>query len=181
MVTRNAAQRGNPWAAVPRQNLFARVNPRLQRRAGTDADIFWWGNTSDSKQLTPSILLNSTTMVSITVAPAGKKAPSLARGLPHTVVISKAYADVTVGDVKAALAAKYPKVRVYSLRKRREFRRTNDMPLLDSCMLIGRNSPWQAPKPRSTATRNLALSVSPTAVKSLSRISALRLVGELSS
>lgn len=64
------------------------------------------------------VSLNSTTMVSITVAPAGKKAPSLARGLPHTVTIpSKAYADVTVGDVKAALAAKYPKVRVPSLRK----------------------------------------------------------------
>ncbi|KZP09024.1 hypothetical protein FIBSPDRAFT_931053 [Athelia psychrophila] len=52
-------------------------------------------------------------MVSITVAPAGKKAPSTARGLPYTVQIpGKAYADVTVGDVKTALAAKYPKLYV---------------------------------------------------------------------
>ncbi|KAF7977044.1 hypothetical protein HWV62_4812 [Athelia sp. TMB] len=51
-------------------------------------------------------------MVSITVSSAGK-VPSIARGLPYTVQIpGKAYADVTVGDVKAALAAKYPKLYV---------------------------------------------------------------------
>ncbi|KZP22689.1 hypothetical protein FIBSPDRAFT_952786 [Athelia psychrophila] len=50
---------------------------------------------------------------SITVAPAGKQTPSTVRGLPYTVrILGKAYADVTVGEVMTALAAKYPKLYV---------------------------------------------------------------------
>jgi len=49
-------------------------------------------------------------MVSVTVSAAGKPTP-LARGLPVTLDITTA--DPTVADVKASLASKYPKVRVF--------------------------------------------------------------------
>ena len=49
-------------------------------------------------------------MVVVTVSAAGRS--SLLKGLPTTVEITNKGADaVTVGDVKAAVAAKFPKVR----------------------------------------------------------------------
>ena len=49
-------------------------------------------------------------MVAITVSAVGKP-PSVARGLPFTVEIpGKSVNEVTVGDVKSSLAAKFPKV-----------------------------------------------------------------------
>lgn len=45
-------------------------------------------------------------MVSVKVSPAGKPLP-LARGLPVTVEVKD---NATVSDVKAAIAAKFPKV-----------------------------------------------------------------------
>ena len=49
-------------------------------------------------------------MVSITVSAAGST-PILARGLPYAVEIPGTIDKATVGDVKAALVAKFPKVR----------------------------------------------------------------------
>jgi very-long-chain enoyl-CoA reductase len=50
-------------------------------------------------------------MVSVTVSAAGSL-PSFARGLPFTVEIAgKEVQNTTIGDVKAAIAAKFPKVR----------------------------------------------------------------------
>lgn len=49
-------------------------------------------------------------MVSVTVSPAGKPI-SIAPGLPSRLDIAgKQVQDVTIGDVKAAIAKKFPKV-----------------------------------------------------------------------
>ena len=50
------------------------------------------------------------TMVSVTVSPAGKPI-SIARGLPSQFDIpGKEVHDTTIGDVKVAIAKKFPKV-----------------------------------------------------------------------
>jgi hypothetical protein len=50
-------------------------------------------------------------MVTVTISAAGK-APAVAQGLPLTLEIPrKSIDEVTVGDVKSSLSAKFPKVR----------------------------------------------------------------------
>ena len=53
-------------------------------------------------------------MVSITVSAAASQ-PTSARGLPCTVEIPDTIDKVTVGDVKAALVAKFPRVKAPKL------------------------------------------------------------------
>lgn len=50
--------------------------------------------------------------VKVTIKPAGPHPPSLAKGLPVTLEFpGKTAQTISVGDVKAALQAKFPRVR----------------------------------------------------------------------
>ena len=50
--------------------------------------------------------------VSVTIKPAGSRPPALASGLPVTLEFHGKTAHTTsIGDVKAALQAKFPRVR----------------------------------------------------------------------
>jgi len=65
-------------------------------------------------------------MVTVTVSAAGKP-PAVARGLPFTVEIpGKSIDQVTIGDVKSSLAARFPKVRgctaLSALKKNADYR-----------------------------------------------------------
>ena len=53
-----------------------------------------------------------TTMVSLAIS-AGGRAP-LARELPITLTFDKSVGDVTVADVKSAIAAKFPRVSIHT-------------------------------------------------------------------
>lgn len=52
-----------------------------------------------------------TTTTTITVKPAGR-APSLAKSLPVTLDFPKPPQQITIGEVKAALQEKFPRVRL---------------------------------------------------------------------
>lgn len=57
-------------------------------------------------------------MVSVTVSPAGKPI-SIARGLPSKIDIpGKQVQDATIGDIKVAIAKKFPKVSLTEIQWR---------------------------------------------------------------
>lgn len=67
-----------------------------------------------AKQVSKLLYTNSRSilkMVAVTISAAGRP-PNIARGLPYTVEFAQSFEQVTVGDVKAALVTKFPKVRV---------------------------------------------------------------------